>query len=56
MIRQARTGDIRTLVLIMSSEMISRTQTLPWWLGVGGEEVKKDDRKQNTLALLCGIL
>ncbi len=27
---------------------IIRTQTLPWWLG--GKKVKKDDRKQNTLA------
>jgi hypothetical protein len=28
--------------------MTGRSQTLPWWLGGGG----KDDRKQNTLAVL----
>jgi len=28
-----------------------KTQTLPWWLGGGGRK-GKDDRKQNTLAML----
>jgi hypothetical protein len=45
MIRQGHTSDIG---LVKSREMKGRTKTLPWWLG--GEEVKKDDRKQNTLA------
>jgi hypothetical protein len=44
--RQARIGDT---VLVKSREMTGRSQTLPWWLG---EEGGKDDRKQNTLALL----
>jgi hypothetical protein len=46
MIRHARTGDT---VLVKSREMGGRTPTLPWWL-VGARG--KDDRKQNTLALL----
>jgi hypothetical protein len=45
MIRQARIGDT---VLVKSKEMTGRTQIL---LVAGGRR-GKDDRKQNTLALL----
>jgi len=41
--RQASTGD---MVLVKSREIIGRSQTLSWWLGVG------HDKKQNTLAPL----
>jgi hypothetical protein len=49
--RQARTGDT---VLVKSREMTDRSQTLPWCMARGRRG--KDDRKQNTLALLVYII
>ncbi len=43
--RQARTGDT---MLVNSREMTGRILTVPWLVGEGG----KDDRKQNMLAPL----
>jgi hypothetical protein len=46
-------GRTRDTVLFKSKEMTGRSQTLPWWLV---ERRGKDDRNQNTLASLTGIV
>jgi hypothetical protein len=50
--RQARAGDTVLQFKVETRKISGGIQTLTWWLGVGGRRRGKDDRKQNTLALL----